>query len=177
MKSKYVVSCSQCGLNAMCIPHTLSELEIDELDSKVRRGQPLQRGQYVFEQGVDFKSLFAIRSGSVKAFSIDDNGDEQVIGFFLPGEILGLDAIDEGRYVSTAKTLETTAVCEIPYSQISTLSSNIPNLQSHMYRLLSREIKEDQELQMLLGKKTAEERIAAFLLNLSRRYEQRNSRP
>ncbi len=177
MNSRYVVSCQQCGLNALCIPHSLSEEEMDELDSKLKRGRPLQRGQYVFEEGRQFGAIFAVRSGAVKSFSIDDNGDEQVIGFFLPGEILGLDAIEAGQYVSTARALETTAICEIPYEQVENLSSKIPTLQSHMYRLLSREIREDQELQMLLGKKTAEERIGSFLINLSRRYELRRLSP
>ena len=177
MPSKYVVSCNQCGLNALCIPHSLTHKEMDVLDSEVKRGRPLQRGQYVFEEGRDFNALYAVRSGAVKTFSIDDHGDEQVVGFFLPGEILGLDAIDTERYVSSARALETTAVCEIPFNQVENLSVQIPNLQAHMYKLLSREIREDQELQMLLGKKTAEERIGSFLLNLSHRYEQRHLSP
>ncbi|MBD3646516.1 MAG: helix-turn-helix domain-containing protein, partial [Pseudomonadales bacterium] len=111
--------------------------------------------------------------GAVKAYSIDQEGEEHVIGFYLPGEIFGLDAIDGQCHMSAAKALETTAICEIPYEQVETLSGRIHNLQSHMYRLLSREIREDQQIQMLLGKKTAEERIGTFLLNLSQRYHQR----
>jgi len=153
MSSNFTVSCQQCGLNELCIPHSLSDTEMNELDSNIRRGKPLQRGQHIFEEGEEFGALYAVRSGSVKAFSIDANGDEQVIGFFLPGEILGLDAIEAGQHVNSARALETTAVCEIPYTQVESLSSKIPNLQSHMYRLLSKEIREDQELQMLLGKK------------------------
>jgi len=146
---------------------------MDQVDKAVKRGKPLQRGQDLFETGTAFSSLYAVRSGAIKAYHIDENGDEQVIGFFLPGEILGLDAIDTQVHVSSAKALETSAVCEIPFPQIEELSHVIHNLQAHMYRLLSREIRLDQELQMLLGKKTAEERIGAFLLNLSMRYEQR----
>ena len=171
MSSNFTVSCQQCGLNELCIPRSLSDTEMDELDNNIKRGKPLQRGQHIFEEGEKFNALYAVRSGAVKAFSIDANGDEQVIGFFLPGEILGLDAIEAGQHVNSARALETTAVCEIAYNQVESLSTKIPNLQSHMYRLLSKEIREDQELQMLLGKKTAEERIGAFLLNLSRRYE------
>lgn len=171
--TKYVVSCQQCGLNALCLPHSLTDSEMDQVDKAVKRGKPLQRGQDLFETGTEFTSLYAVRSGAIKAYNIDENGDEQVIGFFLPGEILGLDAIDTQSHVCSAKALETTAVCEIPYTQIEDLSHIIHNLQAHMYRLLSREIRLDQELQMLLGKKTAEERIGTFLLNLSLRYEQR----
>lgn len=167
------VSCQQCGLNELCIPHTLTSGEMDEVDSIVKRGKPLQRSDYLFNEGDAFKSLFAVRSGSIKSFSIDDEGNEQVIGFYLPGEILGMDAIDSQRHTTTARAMETSSVCEIPFESIEILSSNIRNLQVHMYKLLSREIHFDQELQMLLAKKTAEERIGAFLMNLSQRYEQR----
>ncbi|MBQ76661.1 MAG: Crp/Fnr family transcriptional regulator [Gammaproteobacteria bacterium] len=170
---KFVVSCQQCGLNALCIPYSLTHEEMDEVDGVVKRGKPLQRGENLFTTGTTFNSFYAIRSGAIKSYNIDENGEEHVIGFSLPGEILGLDAIDTAKHVSSAKALETTSICEIPYSQVETLSSKIHNLQAHMYRLLSREIREDQELQMLLGKKTAEEKIGTFLLNLSLRYEQR----
>ena len=103
MSSNFVVSCQQCGLNELCIPHSLSDAEMDELDGNVRRGKPLQRGQHLFDEGQKFSALYAVRSGAVKAFSIDDNGEEQVIGFFLPGEILGLDAIDAGQHVNSAR--------------------------------------------------------------------------
>lgn len=172
--NKFVVSCRQCQLNALCFPHSLTFDEMDEVDDVVKRGKPLQRGQELFITGDEFTSLYAVRSGSIKAYNIDENGDEQVIGFFLPGEILGLDAIDTRKHVSSAKALETTSICEIPFSQVQALSSKIQNLQNHMYRILSREIREDQELQMLLGKKTAEERIGSFLMNLSLRYKQRS---
>ena len=91
----------------------------------------------------------------------------------MPGEILGLDAINDSVYVSSAKTLETTAICEIPFSEIDALSHEIHNLQKHMYRLLSKEIRDDQELQLLLGKKTAEAKVGTFLMNMALRFEQR----
>lgn len=172
--NKFVVTCRQCSLNALCFPYSLTFDEMDEVDEVVKRGKPLQRGQELFTTGQEFTSLYAVRSGAIKAYNIDENGDEQVIGFFLPGEILGLDAIDTQKHVSSAKALETTAICEITFSQVQELSLKIRNLQTHMYRILSREIREDQELQMLLGKKTAEERIGSFLMNLSLRYEQRS---
>ena len=107
MSSNFTVSCQQCGLNELCIPHSLSDSKMDELDTNIRRSKPLQRGQHIFEEGEKFAALYAVRSGAVKAFSIDANGDEQVIGFFLPGEILGLDAIEAGQHVSSARALET----------------------------------------------------------------------
>ena len=146
---------------------------MEVVDESVKRGKPLQKGQVLFADGDEFKSLYVVRSGAMKSYSVDQDGDEHVIGFYLPGEIMGLDSIDSGLYVSSAKALETTAICEIPYAQVESLSARIHNLQSQMYRVLSREIRHDQELQMLLGKKTAEERIGTFLMNLSVRYEQR----
>ena len=170
---KFSVSCNHCGLNGICLPQSLTDSEMSQIDEQVKRGKPLHRGDKLFEMGDDFHAFYAVRSGAIKAYAIDDEGDEQVVGFFLPGEILGLDSIAAGKHVSTARALETTAVCEIPFDQVETLSQRISKLQSQMYRMLSKEIHQDHELHMLLSKKTAEERIAAFLMNLSLRYERR----
>ena len=172
-QSKFTVSCGQCGLNELCLPHALTDQEVEQVDSIVKRSKPLQRGEYLYNTGEEFSAIYAVRSGSIKVFTIDDEGEEQVIGFYLPGELLGLDAIDSKVHLSTAKSMETTSICEIPFDSIEDLSATIRNLQVHMYRLLSREIRVDQELQMLLAKKSAEERISAFLMNLSLRYQQR----
>jgi len=159
------------------MPHSLSEKEVEIVDAALKRSKPIQRNKTVFEAGDKFSSLYTVRSGAVKTFSVDREGDEHVIGFYLPGEMFGLDAINSGHHISSAKALETTAVCEIPFNRLEELSRRIPSMQSHMYRLLSHEISEDQQLQLLLGKKTAEERIGSFLLGLSSRYRQRHLSP
>lgn len=146
---------------------------MDVVDEAVKRSKPIQKNQALFEVGDDFTSIYAVRSGAVKTYTIDPNGEEHVIGFYLPGELVGLDAIGNDQYNNSAKALETSSLCEIPYSKMTELSQQINNLQVHMYRLLSKEIREDQELQLLLSKKTAEERIAAFLFNLAERYRAR----
>jgi CRP/FNR family transcriptional regulator len=174
---KYVVSCRACSLNALCVPHSLTEKEVDIVDAVVKRSKPIQRNRTVFESGDKFTSLYAVRSGAIKTFSVDQDGNEHVISFYLPGEMFGMDAISSGQHISSAKALETTAICEIPFNRLEELSSQIRNLQSHMYRLLSKEISEDQRLQWLLSKNTAEERIGNFLLNLSHRYQQRHLSP
>lgn len=171
------ISCQQCSLNALCLPQSLSDDEMRELDEVIRRKSAFQRNQLIHLEGQPFKSIYAVRSGSVKTYCVDEEGEEQVVGFFLPGEIFGLDGIEGSKYASSASALELTSVCEIPFSHVEKLSSRISSLQSHMYRLLSREIREDQQLQLLLGKKTAEERIGTFLLNLSARYRKRNLSP
>ena len=174
---KYVVSCQACSLNALCVPHSLTESEVAIVDAAVKRSKPIQRNKTVFEAGDKFASLYTVRSGAVKTYSVDQEGDEHVIGFYLPGEMFGLDAISSGQHISSAKALETTAICEIPYNRLEELSAQIHNLQTHMYKLLSHEISEDQQLQLLLSKKTAEERIGNFLLGLSSRYRLRHLSP
>ena len=169
----FTVSCQNCGLNELCIPHALSTAEINEVDRVVKRGKPLRRGDYVYHAGDDFSSLFAVRSGAIKVFTIDDMGGEQVIAFGLPGEILAMDAIDSEKHINSARALETSSVCELPYQDMEQLSASIQNLQVYMYKLMSREIRIDQELQMLLAKKASEERMGAFLMNLSMRYKRR----
>ncbi|MDH5737675.1 MAG: fumarate/nitrate reduction transcriptional regulator Fnr [Gammaproteobacteria bacterium] len=175
--AKFTVSCQDCSLNALCLPYSLTMDEMDVVDKSFKRGKPFQKNQIIYEVGQTFSSIYAVRSGAIKTYSIDDSGEEHVIGFYLPGEIFGLDAIYKSTHASCAKALETSAICEMPYDQMEDLSAKIHNLQTHMYRLLSREIMEDQELQLLLSKKTAEERIGVFLLNLSVRYQQRKLSP
>tara|TARA_B100000497_G_C7677807_1_gene409685 strand:- start:240 stop:920 length:681 start_codon:yes stop_codon:yes gene_type:complete len=161
----------------ICVPQSLTPEEIDLVDSKVQRGRAVQRNKHVFEDGQQFTSLYAVRSGAIKAYSVDQNGEEQVIGFYLPGELFGLDAIHNDAYVCSAKALETSAVCELPYAQVTELSAKIHNLQAHMYKTLSKEINTDQQFHRLLSKKTAEERISTFLQNLSERYQRRKLSP
>ena len=161
----------------ICVPQSLTPEEIDLVDSKVQRGRTLQRNKHVFEDGQKFTSLYAVRSGAIKAYSVDQNGEEQVIGFYLPGELFGLDAIHNDAYVCSAKALETSAVCALPFEQVTELSANIHNLQAHMYKTLSKEINPDQQFHRLLSKKTAEERISTFLQNLSERYQRRKLSP
>jgi CRP/FNR family transcriptional regulator len=174
---KYVASCQSCNLNVLCVPHSLTDKEIELVNAEVKRSKPIQRNELVFEEGEAFTSLYVVRSGAIKTFCVDQEGDERVIGFYLPGEMFGIDAIHTGQHISSAKALETTAICEIPYGRLDSLSSQIHNLQTHMFRLLSKEISEDQRWQMLLTKSTSEERIGTFLLDLSHRYEQRHLSP
>jgi len=176
-QTKYVASCRTCSLNVLCVPHSLTEKETEIVNAEVKRSNPVQQNDNVFEVGEKFNSLYVVRSGAIKTFSVDQEGDERVIGFYLPGEMFGMDAIHSGYHISSAKALETTAVCEIPYDRLDALSSQIHNLQTHMYRLLSKEISEDQRLQLQLTKSTSEERIGNFLLNLSNRYQQRHLSP
>ena len=177
MNKPFTVSCQDCKLSEMCLPHALDDSDIQFIDATVKRGKPLRRNDVVYQSGDEFRSIYAVRSGAFKTFHLDEEGEEHVMGFHLPGEIFGLDAIDSGFHRNTAIALDTSAICEIPYADVERLSHKISKLQTHMFRLLSREIRDDQILQMLLGKRTAEDRIGSFLLNLSARHRQRNLSP
>ena len=155
----------------------LTPEDVERLDGIVKRNRPLHRGDYLFRNGERFRSLFVVKTGSVKTYAPSPEGGEQVLGFHLPGEIIGLDAVEKEAHACSARVLETSAICEVPFSMFEELSSSIPSLQHQMYRLLSKEISHDTEMLLLLGKKSAEERLAAFLLSMSKRLRKRGLSP
>lgn len=167
------VSCGNCRLNTICLPLSLHIDDIDRLNSIVQRGKPLQKGDYLYRANAPFDSVYAIRSGSVKAVTISDSGEEQVTGFYLPGEVVGMDGIADNRYTNSVVALETSSVCEIPFHRMEELSLQIPNLQRHFFQVMSREITNDQQIITLLSKSSAEERIASLLLSISSRNSRR----
>jgi CRP/FNR family transcriptional regulator len=169
----YQVTCGNCRLSSICLPLALENDDIQQLENIVQRSKPMQKGQYLYREGDEFQSVFAVRSGTLKAYKTTDDGREQVTGFYFPGEILGMDGISKNTHASSATTLETSAICEIPFSDLSELSSLMPNLQRHFFQLMSREITEDQLLITLLSKNSAEERVAALLLSISSRNARR----
>lgn len=167
------VACKNCSLVTLCLPMGLEPEEVEKLDRIVRRNRPLHRGDHLFREGDRFTSLYVVKTGSVKTYAPSEDGGEQVLGFHLLGELIGLDAIAKNSHHCSAKVLETSAVCEIPFEDLEELSSSIPSLQHQIYRLLSSEIGHDEDMLTLLGKKNAEERLAAFLLSLSERFKRR----
>ena len=166
-------SCENCSLSNICLPLAFETDDLSRLDEIVRRGQPLHRGDHAYGQDGVFESVFAVRSGAIKSYRISEDGEEQIIGFHLPGELFGLSGLSTGRHQNSAVALETSAICEIPFDRIEPLSRDIPSLQRHLFQLMSRTISDDQQLALLLGKKTAEERIASLLLGLSSRMRRR----
>jgi CRP/FNR family transcriptional regulator len=167
------VNCGNCRLNTICLPLALEHDDIEELDSIIQRSKPLQKSQYLYREGDEFQSVFAVRSGTLKAYKTTDDGREQVTGFYFPGEILGMDGISNNTHASSARALETAAVCEIPFSSLEKLSSVMPSLQRHFFQLMSREITEDQLLITLLSKNSAEQRVASLMLSISNRNSRR----
>jgi len=169
----FKVSCSNCSLSELCLPHGMSGQDMDKLDEIVKRHNPYQPGQHVFRAGDGSHALFAVRSGALKSYCTTENGDEQVLGFTLPGELVGLDGMRDGSYASSSVALETASVCELPYDGLEKMCHSLPGLNKQMMRVVSKEISTDQGMLLLLGKRTAEERLAAFLLSLSTRYRSR----
>ena len=168
------VSCGNCRLNTICLPISLHIEDIDRLNNIVQRSKPLQKGEYLYRAKDTFDSVFAIRSGAVKAVSISEKGDEQVTGFYLPGEVVGLDGLANDVYTNSVVALETSSVCEIPFNRLEELSLQIPTLQRHFFQLMSREITQEQQVITLLSKSSAEARIASLLLGISARNGRRN---
>jgi len=146
---------------------------MERLDDIIRRLRPISRGGHVFRAGDPLSSIYAIRSGWVKTYALAEDGNEQVTGFHLAGELVGLDAIASGEHPCSAKALDTTSVCEIPFERLEDLSCEVPGLQRQLLRIMSQELTTDEELLMLLGKRSAEERLAALLLSISGRLKQR----
>lgn len=176
-RNPHQAHCKDCSLAALCLPLSLDMQDLDALDNIVKRSRPMKKGDFLFRQGDAFASVYAVRSGSLKTFSVTDCGQEQITGFHLPSEFVGLSGMDTELYPVSAIALETTSICEIPFERLDELSASLPQLRRQLMRIMSREIRDDQQMMMLLSKKTADERIATFLVNLSARFRARGYSP
>ncbi|SFC15720.1 CRP/FNR family transcriptional regulator, anaerobic regulatory protein [Marinospirillum celere] len=165
--------CMTCSLSSLCLPLSLNLEDIDQLDRIIKRRQPLKKGDHLFRQGDNFDSVYAVRSGSLKNYIMTNDGEEQITNFHLPSELVGLDGVDCSSYPVSSKALETTTVCEIPYSRLQNLAQELPDLRNQIFSSMSKEIRDDKQMMLLLSKKNAEERIATFLANLSSRFKRR----
>lgn len=172
-----VLACQDCGLYQLCVPMGLDSDDVTLLDRYVKRKRLVKRGQVLYRVGEAFTYVYAIRSGSVKTYISTSDGRLQITGFHIPGELLGLNAIDERRHNCEAMALEATSVCEISAACFVELGQQIPSVHYQMLRMMSQEIRHHQSLMLLLGKKNAEERLATYLLNMSRRFAMRNYSP
>jgi len=166
-------ACSTCSLRELCLPVGLDAHEIEALDQLVNRQRKIVRGELLHHAGLNFQSLYAIRSGFLKTYVLQEDGREQVTGFHMTGEMLGLDAISTDKHTCNAIALEDSEVCEVPFSRLEEISRTIPSLMHHFHKIMSREIVRDHGVMLLLGSMKAEERLATFLLNLSQRFAQR----
>jgi CRP/FNR family transcriptional regulator len=171
------VACSSCNLRELCLPVGLSRPDLEKLDTLVASRRTVKRGDALFHAGEPFQSLYAVRTGFFKTCVSAEDGRDQVTGFQMAGELLGLDAISHDRHTCDAVALEDSQVCVIPYAQLETLSREFNDLQRQFHKIMSREIVRDHGVMLLLGSMRAEERLAAFLLNLTQRLQARGFSP
>jgi CRP/FNR family transcriptional regulator, anaerobic regulatory protein len=167
------VACSKCNLRELCMPMGLAPHELEKIDELVATRRKVKRGTPLFRNGEAFKSLFAIRTGFFKTSVTAEDGRDQVTGFQMAGEIIGLDGVARDRHTCDAVALEDAEVCVMPFDRISELSRDVAALQHHVHRIMSREIVREHGVMLLLVNMRAEERLAAFLLNLVQRLHAR----
>ena len=170
-------ACSACNLQELCLPIGLSMDEVAQLESVIQQKKRVRRGEHIYRSGNDFRALYAVRAGFFKTYMLAEDGREQVTGFHMMGEIMGLDAISTDSHTCSAVALEDSEICEVPFDDLEGLSREIPSLQRHFHKMMSREIVRDQGVMLLLGSMRAEERLAAFLVNLSQRFSARGYSP
>lgn len=165
--------CSACSMHQICLPTGLKEDDMDKLDQIIGRRRKVARDTHLYRVGDPFTNLYAIRLGHFKTHQVNPSGDQQVTGFQMAGELLGMDAISTDRHHCDAIALEDSEVCEIPFSRLESLFGDMPVLLRHFHRMMSQEITREQSVMLLLGNMRAEQRFAAFLTNLSSRYSVR----
>lgn len=163
-------ACSRCSLQDLCLPLEIHHGDLETLESLVDTIGPLHRNDHVFRQGDSFTAIYAVRAGCIKSYTDTEAGAEQVLGFHLPGELVGLDAIYPGHHQCSAIALDTAMVCRLPYPEIATLAAQMPSLQRQLLKIMSRDL---GTAHLLSGDHTVEERLAGFLLGFADRQESR----
>ena len=172
-KETIKVACSNCNLRELCMPMGLSDKELQRVDELVATRRTIKRGTSLFHNGEKFTSLYAIRTGFFKTSVNTEDGRDQVTGFQMAGEIIGLDGIVNEQHTCDAIALEDAEVCVLPFDRIEEISREVNSLQRHVHKIMSREIVREHGVMLLLGSMRAEERLAAFLLNLVQRLHAR----
>lgn len=162
--------CSHCSLQQLCLPAGISAHELQQLDEIVRRRRPVERGERLYRPGDPLTAVYVARDGAFKTVSISEEGEEQVIGFHLPGELIGLDALGAGSHRCEAVALTTANVCEVPFDQLAAVAAQLPSLQQQLLRVIGQSVGRDQDHLGILVRRQAGERIALFLHGLSERY-------
>ncbi len=162
--------CSTCALGAICVPQGLNKVELEKLEHMVDHLPTIRKGDQLFQQGEPLTQLYAVKSGAFKSVMIDAEGNHKIVGFYLPGELLGLDAIYDSEHPTSAYAIDSSAVCAIQYDTIALTAAQLPKLQSNILKLMSKEVISVHEQMLELS---AQAQFATFLLNLSNRFAQR----
>lgn len=161
--------CAQCSLQQLCLPAGITVDELQRLDDIVKRRRPVEQGERLFRQGDSLSAVYVARDGAFKTVTISEDGEEQVVGFHLAGELIGLDALGLGHHRCEAVALNTANVCEVPFDQLAQVASQVPGLQQQLLRVIGQSLGRDQDHVGMLVRRQANERIALFLHGLSER--------
>ena len=162
--------CAQCSLHQLCLPAGIGAEDLSRLDDIVRRRRPVERGERLFRAGDPLTSVFVARDGAFKTVSVNEDGDEQILGFHLPGELIGLDALGGGVHRCEAVALTTANVCDVPFVDLTNVAAQLPSLQHQLLRVIGQSVNRDQDHVELLVRRQANERIALFLHGIGERY-------
>lgn len=163
-------SCGQCSLRQLCLPAGIGADDVERLDRLVRRRRPAQRGEALFRAGHPLSNIYVAREGTFKTIVTSEDGQQQVIGFHLPGELIGLDALGDGRHRCDAVALETARVCEMPLRELEKVAAQVPGLQRQLLRVMGRSMGRDQDHLEMLNRRQATDRVLLFLHSLSERF-------
>lgn len=166
------IGCHDCALQRFCLPAHLDETETARLEGIIKRNCPLHKGDHLFRAGDTVQHIFALRSGALKTYLLGPDGTEQITGFVLPGELIGLDAFCDDTFPSYTVALETSLACTIPLKELEELAGRMPHLRKQLLNTLSRELHVEQE-HLSHSRECAEQRLSNFLLNLSARFSRR----
>ena len=163
-------SCAECSLHLLCLPAGVDGDELGRLEAVVQRRKPLGKGDSLFRAGDPLRAVFVTSEGSFKTVVVNEAGEEHVLGFHLPGELFGLDAVGSGRHRCDAVALEGAKVCELPFASLAEAAAKVPSLQRQLLRVMGQSADRDYDHVEVLSRRQASERIALFLHGLSERY-------
>ncbi len=169
--------CEHCSLHSRCLAMGLEGEQLAGFDALLKRPRPLKRGEALVHQGDRFSNLYAVRTGSLKQVQVHGDARDQVTHFYLPGELVGLDGIGSGECAGNVVALESTYVCELPFLQLEALMQDSHTLQHRLFRSMGEELRDHQRMMCLLSGRTADQRMASFLLGLSERFRLRGYSP
>lgn len=161
--------CARCDLRDLCLPAGLDSADVDRVDDIVADRTSLAAGSTLYHAGSPFRALYVIKTGSLKTQAVSEGGELQILGFHLPGEIMGFDALAGERHQCSAEALEASSVCRLPYAELERICAAVPGLQRQFMRLVSREMGDDHDHMAMMGRNQAIARLALFLNSLSKR--------
>jgi CRP/FNR family transcriptional regulator, anaerobic regulatory protein len=162
--------CAHCDLRELCLPAGMDGDDVERVDQVVADRTSLATGESLYHAGSPFRALYVIKSGSLKTQAVSEGGELQIMGFHLPGELLGFDAMADERHQCSAEALEASSICRLPYADLERISASVPGLQRQLMRLVSREMSDDHDHMAMMGRNQAISRLALFLHSLSKRH-------